>query len=152
MKGMSELIQIMTCCLTATSHIIKGVSSSGCQDICNHHDDIGSSVYTNCLLCVGNLLCALHFDGLAQDCSISSVLAMELLQSFPKSSICYCHIVYTISTWSTCCEIALRYMPQNLTNYKSAFCSGNARLCPLVLHWTLMILQFNLTRSQHWVR
>ena len=29
-----------------------------------------------------------HFDGLAQDCSNSSGLAMELLQSWDKLSIC----------------------------------------------------------------
>ena len=29
-----------------------------------------------------------HFDGLVQGCSISSALAMEILQSFTKSSIC----------------------------------------------------------------
>ena len=29
----------------------------------------------------------LYFDGFAQDCSNSSVLAMELLQSYAKSSI-----------------------------------------------------------------
>ena len=32
-----------------------------------------------------------HIDGLAQDCSNSSALAMELLQSCTKPSICNCH-------------------------------------------------------------
>ena len=35
--------------------------------------------------------CALHIDSLVQDCSNSSALAMELLQSCAKPSICHCH-------------------------------------------------------------
>ena len=36
-----------------------------------------------------------HTDGLVQDCSISSALAMEILQSCTESSICSIHIMPT---------------------------------------------------------
>ena len=34
-----------------------------------------------------------YFDGLMQDCSISSALTMEILQSCTKPSICSCFVV-----------------------------------------------------------
>ena len=37
--------------------------------------------------------CGAYIDGLAQDCSNSSALAMELLQSCTKPSICVCAVV-----------------------------------------------------------
>ena len=42
------------------------------------------------------LIQEVHMDGLVQDCSISSVLAMEILPSFAKSSICKDKMVFLI--------------------------------------------------------
>ena len=42
-------------------------------------------------------LADLHVDGLVQDCSNSSALAMELLQSSTKPSMCYLHIFYPVT-------------------------------------------------------
>ena len=50
--------------------------------------------------CVASIF-PLHIDGLAQDCSNSSALAMELLQSCPKPSICFPHPVRPLPT---CCN------------------------------------------------
>ena len=41
----------------------------------------------------------LHIDGLVQDCSNSSMLAMELLQSCTKSSICLDRYKIRLSLW-----------------------------------------------------
>ena len=47
-----------------------------------------------------------HFDGLEQDCSNSSALAMELLQSCAKPSICTFSLIY----FSHCFQVALMHI------------------------------------------
>ena len=55
-------------------------------------------------------LCKLidHIDGSVQDCSISSVLAMEILQSCtkPLTSSCFCHPCYFVHTLFVFCPPA----------------------------------------------
>ena len=49
--------------------------------------------------------CDFYFDGLVQDCSNSSALAMELLQSCTKPSICFCFCIWVLTkTYSWLCD------------------------------------------------
>ena len=82
-------------------------------------------------------------DSLVQDCSNSSALTMELLQSCTKPSIWYC-----IS-----CEIALRWMPQDLIEYYSTLVQVMAWGHQATSHclsqcWSRSISSYGITRSQ----
>ena len=57
------------------------------------------------------------------------------------------------SSWDTCCEIALRWMTQNLTNEKSTLVQVMAWCCQAICHYTIQcwprsMLPYSVTRPQ----
>ena len=58
---------------------------------------MGPRLNVECIMGKESMLSGAHVDGLAQDCSNSFALAMELLQSCTKPSICdskLCHYYF----------------------------------------------------------
>ena len=97
-----------------------------------------------------------HFVGLVQDCNISSVLAMEILQSCTESLIS--HDISQWTTLSRCYSMAHKVVPLVLFSNTSlkqfiiismAWC--RTAITPLLTHWSYCSLALTQRCTGSWL-